>query len=159
MYNGVSRDAPSTQKWRKKMGERANVLLYQKLPKHTAVNPSNKDTLVYSPVIYTHWGGREMKSVVSNVVHEYYEFTGDTNWAVSMRREVERVFPKLLVACIKNGLEPSVFNFDYMKFRDELPTGNDMPIVASDWGTLLVDINTWKYETLVYDWKKAYEEE
>ena len=141
------------------MGERANVLLYQKLPKHTAVNPSDKDTLVYSPVIYTHWGGREIKSVVNEVVQHYTNFTGDTNWEADMRREVERVFPKLLVACIKNGLKPSVFNFNYMKFQDELPTGNDMPIVADDWGTLLVNVDTWGYETLGYDWKKALEEE
>ncbi len=27
-----------------------------------------------------------------------------------------------------------------------------MPIIADDWGTLLVDINSWSYETLEYDW-------
>jgi hypothetical protein len=114
---------------------------------------------VYSPVIYTHWGGREIKSVVSEVANNYIQYTGDTEWEVDMRREVERVFPKLLVACIKNGLEPSVFNFNYMKFQDELPKGNDMPIIADDWGTLLVNIDTWECYTLEFSWKKANEEE
>ncbi len=141
------------------MGERANVLLYQKRDLTRVINHSGGDLYNYSPVIYTHWGGREIKNVVNEVVQHYTNFTGDTNWEVDMRKEVERVFPKLLVACIKNGLEPSVFNFNMRKFEKQLPTGNDMPIIADDWGTLLVDISTWKYETLVYDWKKALEEE
>lgn len=136
------------------MGERANVLLYQKVPKHTAVNSSDKDLYNYSPVIYTHWGGYEIKNVVQEVAQYYKEDTSDTNWEPDMRVEVERVFPKLIVACIKNGLEPSVWNFDMRKFLYELPKGNDMPIIADDWGTLLVDINSWSYETLDYDWSK-----
>jgi hypothetical protein len=134
------------------MGERANVLLYQKLPKHTAVNPSDKDLYNYSPVIYTHWGGYEVKKVVQEVAQQYKEYTGDANWEVDMRTEVERVFPKLLVACMKNELEPCVYNFDMREFQHELPKGNDMPIIADDWGTLLVNINSWSYETLEYDW-------
>tara|TARA_R100001510_G_scaffold5435_2_gene4341 strand:+ start:1679 stop:2098 length:420 start_codon:yes stop_codon:yes gene_type:complete len=136
------------------MGERANILLYQKRDLTHVVNHSGKDLYNYSPVIYTHWGGYEIKNVVQEVAQHYKEYTGDANWEVDMRTEVERVFPKLLVACIKNGLEPSVFNFDMLKFKYELPKGNDMPIVADDWGTLLVDINSWSYETLEYDWQK-----
>ena len=137
------------------MGERANVLLYQKRDLTHVVNHSGGDLYNYSPVIYTHWGGYEIKNVVQEVAQYYKEDTSDTNWEPDMRVEVERVFPKLLVACIKNGLEPSVFNFDMRKFEHELPKGNDMPIIADDWGTLLVDINTWSYETLYYDWSKA----
>ena len=119
------------------------------------MNSNGEDLYNYSPVIYTHWGGSEVKNVVKEVAQYYKEYTGDTNWEVSMRVEVERVFPKLLVACIKNGLEPSVFNFDRRKFEHKLPKGNDMPVIADDWGTLLVDINSWTYETLEYDWSKV----
>lgn len=137
------------------MGIRANILLYQKRDMSTVINSSGEDLYNYSPVIYTHWGGTDVKNVVKEVAQYYKEYTGDTNWEASMRVEVERVFPKLLVACIKNGLEPSVFNFDMRKFKHKLPKGNDMPIIADDWGTLLVDINSWTYEKLEYDWSKA----
>ena len=46
-----------------------------------------------------------------------------------------------------------------MKFRDELPTGNDMPIIADDYGTLLVNIDTWECYTSEYNWEQYSEGE
>lgn len=130
------------------MGDRANVVLYNE----------TKEGIEYSPVIYSHWGGSEMNSVVQEFIDVYNNVVSDTNMYPAMRREVDRCFPVFTRLLDKKQIEFCVNNFDnatdYMK---ELPTANDMPIIADDWGLYLVNVATMTAHKSEYDWDKALE--
>lgn len=140
------------------MGDRANVVLYEKLPRRTTTNLSDKEVFNYSPVIYTHWGGANVEEVIQEVQRLYENDTSDTSFQVSMRVEVERVFPNMITSFIKNGMQPCVYNWNADDFKYILPTANDMPIVADDRGTYFVDIYTWDIELSEYDYLPVIEE-
>lgn len=140
------------------MGDRANVVLYEKLPRHTATNPSDKEVFNYSPLIYTHWGGENVEEVIQEVYRFYDSDISDTSFNVSMRVEVERVFPILLTSFIKNAMQPCVYNWNADDFKYKLPTANDMPIIADDRGTYFVNIYTWDITVSYYDYAPVLEE-
>ena len=140
------------------MGDRANVVLYEKLPRRTATNPNDKEVFNYSPVIYTHWGGGNVGNVIQEIYNLYKNDTSDTSFEVSMRLEVERVFPNLLTSFIKNGMQPCVYNWNSDDFKYKLPTANDMPIIADDRGTYFVNIYTWHVTNSNYDYAPVLEE-
>ena len=128
------------------MGDRANVVLYNE----------TKEGIEYSPIIYTHWRGGKVELCIKEVANLYENFTGDTNWEADMRIEIERVFPKFLVSCIQNELEPNVHNFDdAQKYKQQLPTANDTPIIADDRGLYRVNINGFRYTVSGFNWDKA----
>jgi hypothetical protein len=84
-----------------------------------------------------------VEETVSKMQRMYMENDADRNMNPEFRQEIERVFPILCVYMGQNGHNPSVFNFDFAReFTDELPTANDMPIVADDWGLYLINVMT-----------------
>ena len=127
------------------MGARANVVLYNK----------TKEGYEYSPVIYTHWGGSEMNSVVQSFIDLYHTDDSDTNMYPAMRLEVERCFPILVCEIHKYNIEYQVFNFnDASKYTTELPKANDMPIIADDYGLYLINVKTMTAHKSEFDWNK-----
>ena len=127
------------------MGARANVVLYNE----------TKEGIEYSPVIYTHWGGSEMNSVVQSFIDLYHTDDSDLSMEPAMRLEVERCFPILVCELDKYNIEYSVFNFnDASKYATELPKANDMPIIADDYGLYLINIKTMTAHNSEFDWKK-----
>ena len=142
------------------MGARANVVLVGTLPKNTAVNMTNENKLVYSPVIYTHWYGGEINNVVQTFIDKYITDTSDTNMEPTMRREVERAFPIFTEILDEKGIKYQVFNFPRSAdFERKLPTANDMPIIADDYGLYIVNVNTMSGHVSMFDWKRATEEQ
>jgi hypothetical protein len=145
---------------KKTMGARANVVLVGTLPKNTAVNMTNEDLLEYSPVIYTHWSGSEINNVVQEFIDKYITDISDTNIEPSMRREVERAFPIFTQILDGKGIKYSVFNFPRaVDFERKLPTANDMPMIADDYGTYIINVNTMSAHVSMFDWKRATEEQ
>ena len=125
------------------MGARANVVLYNE----------TKEGIEYSPVIYTHWGGGEMNSVVQSFIDLYHTDDSDTNMYPAMRLEVERCFPILVCEIHKYNIEYQVFNFnDASKYTTELPKANDMPIIADDYGLYLINVKTMTAHKSEFDW-------
>ena len=115
------------------MGDRATVILY------------SQDETGYScsPVIYSHWMGSNVEETVSKMQRMYLENDADRNISPQFRQEIERVFPILCAYMGKDGHNPSVYNFDNaLDFTQELPTANDMPIMADDWGLYLINVIT-----------------
>lgn len=138
------------------MGERANVVFYEKLPKHTALNSSDTDVFDYSPVMYTHWGGMQVNDFIDAVEQHYADNTPDDEWdAVPMRREVQRVFPIALTIAVNGHMQPQVYNLnDADSYRHKLPTANDMPIIADDNGTTFVNVADFSRHVSHYTWKE-----
>jgi hypothetical protein len=127
------------------VGARANVVLYNE----------TKEGIKYSPVIYTHWGGSEMNSVVQSFIDLYHTDDSDTNMYPAMRLEVERCFPILVCELDKYNIEYQVFNFnDASKYTTELPKANDMPIIADDYGLYLINVETMTAHKSEFDWKR-----
>lgn len=139
------------------MGDRANVVLYEKLPRRTITNLNDKEVFNYSPVIYTHWGGENVEEVIQEVQRLYEINNVQRFYEVSMRVEVERVFPNLITSFVKNGMQPCVYNWNADNFKDKLPTANDLPIIADDRGTYFVDIYTWDITVSHYDYAPVLE--
>lgn len=140
------------------MGERANVVFYEKLPKHTVFNSSDTDVFNYSPVMYTHWGGMEVNEFIDNVEQFYEDNQSPVDNmfdAVPMRREVERVFPIALTIAVNRDMQPQVYNLnDADSYRHKLPTANDMPIIADDNGTTFVNVADFSRHVSYYTWKE-----
>ena len=138
------------------MGARANIVLVGTLPKNTAVNMTNENLLDYSPVIYTHWYGHKINNVLQDFIDKYNTDTSDTNMEPAMRREVERAFPIFTKLLENKRIEYSVFNFPRAgDFETKLPTANDMPMIADDYGLYIVNVNTMSAHVSMFDWKKA----
>ena len=140
------------------MGERANVVFYEKRPKHTVFNSSDTDVFNYSPVMYTHWGGMQVNEFIDNVEQFYDDNQSpidDMFDAVPMRREVERVFPIALTIAVNRDMQPQVYNLnDADSYRHKLPTANDMPIIADDNGTTFVNVADFSRHVSYYTWKE-----
>ena len=127
------------------MGARANVVFY---------NNSNNGK-EYSPVIYTHWYGSNMQDILNEFKDIYESDTSDTNFYPAMRVEIDRVFPVFTKLLNAYEVEYCVNNFDNAKdFINELPSSNDMPMIADDYGLFLVDIKTMEIVKSEYDWAK-----
>lgn len=125
------------------MGDRATVLLYGK----------DNDGYRYSPIIYTHWGGSRVDEVISEVQRFYIENDEDRNMEPSMRQEIERVYPHVIMFMVFGKFEPQTYNFDKSyKHRWKLPTANDLPIVADDRGCFMLNVATLNGVWSSYDW-------
>lgn len=125
------------------MGARANVVLYNE----------TKEGYEYSPVIYTHWHGHKMNTVVQTFIDKYHDDDSDTNMYPAMRREVERAFPVFTRLLENRQAEYQVFNFnDASNYTTELPKANDMPIIADDYGLYLINVETMTAHKSEFDW-------
>ena len=125
------------------MGARANVVLYNE----------TKEGYEYSPVIYTHWGGYKMNDLVQSYIDMYHNDDSDLNMEPAMRLELDRCFPVLARKFDNNVVEYCIFNFDNAKdFADKLPSANDMPIIADDYGLYLINIRTMTAHNSAFDW-------
>ena len=125
------------------MGARANVVLYNE----------TKEGIEYSPVIYTHWYGHKMNTVVQTFIDKYHDDDSDTNMYPAMRREVERAFPVFTRLLDNRDIEYQVFNFnDASNYKSELPKANDMPIIADDYGLYLINVETMTAHKSEFDW-------
>ena len=125
------------------MGARANVVLYNE----------TKEGIEYSPVIYTHWYGHKMNTVVQTFIDKYHDDDSDTNMYPAMRKEVERAFPVFTRLLENRQIEYQVFNFnDASNYANELPKANDMPIIADDYGLYLINVETMTAHKSEFDW-------
>lgn len=130
------------------MGARANVVLYNEID----------EEIEYSPVIYTHWYGERVNGIINHYISNYNDDTTDTNMYPQMRREIERMFPQLIRMIEQQEIEYQVCNFSYARdFVHKLPTANDMPIIADDYGLYLINISNLTAHKSEYRWEREEE--
>ncbi len=130
------------------MGARANVVLYNEID----------GEVEYSPVVYTHWGGDKINNIISTYIDRYDNDISDTNMYPHMRREIERMFPQFTRMLEYREIEYQVCNFSYARdYIRRLPTANDMPIIADDYGLYLINIGNLTAHKSEYKWKREEE--
>lgn len=123
------------------MGNRANTVLWTK---------DSNGRIETSPAIYTHWSEDLPKGFKK--LKEYYESNKDkdANWHVEYRKEIPRVFPRLVNILTIMGMNPQVEMYEWDKDARELPTANDMRTVADDQGLHLIEIPSFEVTNSEY---------